>query len=396
MPEPDVHTEKMISVLTPEVSAQVRRLRMRYALWESGCLTGYDDHGPWGHWDLVPHVPIQRRRIYTGFPEAGSYNHHSQLVKFKGKYHFIFSNGIVDEEEAGQRTMLSTSDDGRHWSQAKCIIPGDVERGMWRNTIGLYTDGSQLVAWTQTNWDKVRSTEPGMSSTGAATKRQIDAYVSTDGENWVPHENIAPEVFCFFEAPRLTQAGTLLTGGTALGGAAALRWTPANIVGPPEVIPIPATETGGVFPYGEATWYQTNDGCIWTYWRDEGGSCRLYLSLSEDDGQTWTPPLITEFPDSMSRVYAGQLPDGRFYLIGNAYPKLLDRMHLMIAISEDGAKFSKLYTLLDDPTAQRVKGTLKCHGYQYPCGLVDGDKLLVGYSINKEDIECGIVQVADL
>ena len=31
------------------------------------------------------------------------------------------------------------------------------------------------------------------------------------------------------------------------------------------------------------------------------------------------------------------------------------------------------------------------NGYQYPCCLVDGDNLVVGYSVNKEDIECGIV-----
>ena len=68
----------------------------------------------------------------------------------------------------------------------------------------------------------------------------------------------------------------------------------------------------------------------------------------------------------------------------------------MIAITDDGAKFNKIYTLLDDPTAQRVRGTLKIHSYQYPCGLADGDRLLVDYSINREDIECGIVDIADL
>jgi len=395
MPEPDVRTQKIVSVLTPEVKAQIDRLRMRYALWEGKCLLGHDDYGPWGQWDLIPHVPMQRSRIYTGTPHTGSYNHHAQLTKFQGKYHFAFSNGIADEEEAGQRTMLSTSEDGIHWSEAQCIVPADVDAGMWRNTIGLYSDDSQLVAWTDTKWDKVRSTEPGMSSCGPATKSRLDAYVSSDGENWEPREDLGDDVV-FFEAPRPTQDGTVLTGGSAQGGAVALRWDADDPASPPEILPLGKSESGGSFPYGEATWYQTDDGRIWMYWRDEAASLRLYLSLSEDDGNTWTPPTITDFPDSVSRVYAGRLSDGRFYLIGNAYPKLLDRMHLMIAISEDGAKFSKIYTLLDDPTAQRVRGTLKLDGYQYPCGLVDGDKLLIGYSINKEDIECGIVNISDL
>ncbi len=400
MPEPDVRTQKMISVLTPEVRQQIDRLRMRYALWEGKCLLGYDDHGPWGHWDLIPHVPIHRSRIYTGTPHTGSYNHQSQLTKFRGKYYFAFCNGLVDEGEPGQRAMLASSEDGIHWSEAECLVPGDVDAGMWRSTIGLYSDESQLVAWTHAYWDKVRSTEPGMNATGPATKIRLDAYVSTDGHNWEPHEdlgegfNLASQ--CFIEAPRLTQDGTLLTGGTVGGGAAALRWNPDSPATAPQIVPLGDSESGGTFPVGEASWYQTDDGRIWMYWRDEAASLRLHLSLSEDDGETWTPPTITDFPDAVSRVYAGRLPDGRFYLIGNTYPKLCDRTHLMIAISDDGAKFSKIYTLLDDPTTQRVRGTLKLDGYQYPCGLVDDDKLLIGYSINKEDIECGIVNVSDL
>ena len=132
------------------------------------------------------------------------------------------------------------------------------------------------------------------------------------------------------------------------------------------------------------------------YTEDDWVGTHAHVVRSTDDGKTWGPMFMTDFPDSMSRVYAGRLPDGRFYLIGNSFPKLLDRMHLMISISEDGAKFSKMYTLVDHPTAQRVKGTLKVHGHAYPCGLVDGDRLLVGYSVNKEDIECGIVELADL
>ena len=390
-----MRAEKMISLLTDEVNEQIRRMRMEYAAWEGGSLRGYDDHGPWGRWEKRPRVPIERRRIYTGTPQTGSYNHHAQLNKFRGKYYLAFSNGFADEAEPGQRIMLASSADGLNWSEAECIIAGDADRGMWRTTIGLYADEARLVTWSVTRWDKVRDPRPGMSATGAATKQRLDAFVSSDGESWEPHEGLAGDVR-FFEAPRPTQDGTLLTGGTAQGGAAALRWAADNPASAPEIVPLGRSESGGSFPYGEATWYQTDDGRIWMYWRDEAASLRLYLSLSEDDGETWTAPMITDFPDSMSRVYAGRLSDGRFYLIGNAYPKLLDRMHLMIAISEDGAKFSKIYTLLDDPTAQRVRGTLKLHGYQYPCGLVDGDKLLIGYSINKEDIECGIVQIADL
>ena len=44
-----------------------------------------------------------------------------------------------------------------------------------------------------------------------------------------------------------------------------------------------------------------------------------------------------------------------------------------------------------EPTRQRFQGHLKCHGYQYPSCLVDGDRLLIAHSVNKEDIAVGIV-----
>ena len=68
---------------------------------------------------------------------------------------------------------------------------------------------------------------------------------------------------------------------------------------------------------------------------------------------------------------------------------LYDKEPTLVAATKLGA--DQLYIVVDDPTSQRLAGLLKEDGYQYPCCLVDGDKLLIGYSVNKEDIECGII-----
>ena len=99
---------------------------------------------------------------------------------------------------------------------------------------------------------------------------------------------------------------------------------------------------------------------------------------------------------SFTSATSGRLSDGRYYLCSNAFPTLLDRRHLMLLLSEDGLTFSKVYVLVDDPTSQRLKGMLKADGYQYPCCLPEEGRLLVAYSVNKEDIECGIVDVKEL
>jgi len=52
--------------------------------------------------------------------------------------------------------------------------------------------------------------------------------------------------------------------------------------------------------------------------------------------------------------------------------------------------------LIKEPTRQRFLGHLKRDGYQFPSCLVDGDRLLIGYCVNKEDIECGIVDTTEI
>ena len=149
-----------------------------------------------------------------------------------------------------------------------------------------------------------------------------------------------------------------------------------------------------MFPGAEASWYQTDDGTIVMFWRDEGGSCRLWVCISTDGGESFGEPVITDIPDAMSRKYAGRLDDGRYYIVSNAFPSLLNRRHLTMLLSDDGYKFNKGYILVDDPTSMRLVGLLKEDGYMYPCCLPGEEKLLVAYSTNKEDIECGIVDVA--
>ena len=392
----DVQEMSVVSVLTDDLRHRIGRMRMKHALWESGCITRNDDHGPRGKEDDLPHVAVRRTRIYTGTRQTGSYNHHPQVAKFKGRTYFAFSNGIRDEDTDGQRTMLASSDDGVHWEEAECLVPADASKGEIRMCLGLYAGQDELVLYSHlTSRDDAQAKAETMGST---TSGRLDTFVTQDGKNWtLAEKGIAEEdgrAGVLFEGPRPTRDGVLLAGG-AVRQPVVFRWDASNPAGRPEVIKMPAYR-GGAFPYGEATWYQTDDGVIVMFWRDEAASLHLHVNCSEDGGETWSEPRLSDFPDSMSRVSAGRLPDGRFFLAGNSYAKLLDRMHLMISISDDGYKFSRMYTLLDDPTAQRTKGLLKCHGYQYPCVLVDGDRLLIGYSVNKEDIECGIVKVADL
>ena len=49
-----------------------------------------------------------------------------------------------------------------------------------------------------------------------------------------------------------------------------------------------------------------------------------------------------------------------------------------------------------EPTTIAFPGALKAHGYQYPCTLVEEDRLIVTYSVNKEHMELLTVNPGDL
>jgi hypothetical protein len=132
------------------------------------------------------------------------------------------------------------------------------------------------------------------------------------------------------------------------------------------------------------------------FWRDEGASCRVYVNHSDDGGLTWSTPLLSDIPDSMSRLYAGRLSDGRFYLVNNAIPTLLDRRPLVLLLSDDGVQFNDVVMINDSPSEMRRKGLLKINGHQYPCCLVDGDLLLVAYDANKEDLLCEVIDTTKI
>ena len=233
-----------------------------------------------------------------------------------------------------------------------------------------------------------------------------DVWVSCDGTDWEVDRQGHLDIMSMFENPRLTKDGRLMVPiSTHERKPGVLLWPGDDPTQSPQIVEMPYAgkpdnyyhgHDEGLFLYGEASWYTDDDGCIWMFHRDESASGYLGLTLSEDGGQNWTEVMRSNFPDSMSRVCAGRLNDGRFYLVGNSTRMHMDRNFFALSLSDDGTRFNKMYRLIKEPIRQRFQGHLKCHGYQYPSCLVDGDRLLIGYSVNKEDIEIGIVDAAEL
>jgi hypothetical protein len=389
-----VDTYQRIRMLDPKLAKEMRNYSLRVAATNAGypLLTDWHPVIPEG-WGEFAHLDFQRNCVYRGNRDSWAYSHHPSIVRFQDKYVTSWSNGFRHEDYIGQEVHYSWSTDAVHWATPAAVVQTPVDSKLVRTNVGLYADDQKLYCYVNVAKDYGRDVaKPGMSVL-ADEHIHLDVYETSDLVHWTHYEKICEGVF-LQEGPRRTQGGRLLCCGQNLYDqhGMVLVWDDASRpFGKPRVVNLMASPEG-ITPE-EGTWYQTADGRIWLFQRDGSISCCLALTYSDDDGDTWSDLTRTEIPNSYARAFAGQLGDGRHYIVGNNYDVLLNRLALQIALSDDGYTFDRQYTLIEGRTTRRINGRHKEDGYHYPqCCSMDG-KLVVVYSVNKEDIEVGVVDM---
>ena len=387
-----IRQEKVVSIVTPELAAQMLDFKMKMSAFGAG-YTSLEEWNPGlpPTWGSYPQAAFDVSEIYHGSADAFAYNHHHAISKLKDQYVASWSAARRDEDVPGQQVHYALSQDGKHWSPESVLVATEPTSGIVRNNAGLCADAGRLYDFVGVAEGARAATDPSLTSF-VADHIRLDVYVTEDGINWKERQSIAENIY-LFEGPHRLRDGGHLCGGSAFLGVQeplALLWQPGQeLDSPPQVIHIPWTDRR-IRPV-QGTWYQTDDGRIWMYFRDVGFSTRLALTWSDDGGQTWTDLALTDMPNTMSRASAGRLNDGRCYIIGNNYDRMLDRSQLQIALSDDGYSFDRMHTLIEGITHRRIDGVHKEDGWHYPNSLADGDDLFVIFSVNKEDIRCGVV-----
>ncbi len=69
---------------------------------------------------------------------------------------------------------------------------------------------------------------------------------------------------------------------------------------------------------------------------------------------------------------------------------------MLLGLSDDGAEYDRMFTVVTGDTTRRIEGKHKEDGYHYPNCLADGDRLLLVYSYNKEDIDVAVIDTTSL
>lgn len=323
---------------------------------------------------------------FTIFAPSANTDHYSNgvvLVEFKGKYYCQWQSSAMHEDSPDTWVAYSRSADGETWESPKSIIRATSDTHYTSG--GWWVNGDTLIAYVNTWPDSL--TAGGLAHYAA----------STDGETW---SELKPVLMKDGSAMQgiIEQDPHRLSAGRVAGAAHFLPGLIAN--------PVYTDDASGIRGWVKATFtnlahsgtnsrelepslYERADGNIVMIFRDQNTTYTKLASISPDNGASWTSAVSTDMPDSRAKQSAGNLPDGTAYFVSNP-ADTMRRMPLTVTLSADGRAFTKAYNLRTgkDLQTRRYTGKYKTLGYSYPKSIVSGEYLYVGYSTNKEDVEC--------
>jgi len=322
--------------------------------------------------------------IFRPGPDDPHYNHGVVLLPFRGRLYAQWQASARDEDAPDTHVLYSVSDDGAHWSTPRALAPAMADA--IRTSGGWWSDGETLVAYLN-EWPQ------DLQPRGGRTEYRA----SGDGEAWsglLPVTDLygAPIPGVFEQDPRALPDGRILSAFHLQPGLhvapfytddplGVTGWRRGKMPGPPHDDPAVSRAL-------EPSWFRRPDGSIVMVFRDQASSFRKLAAVSDDRGETWTVPVVTDIPDARTKQSAGNLPDGAAFLVGNPVGNR-NRYPLAILLSADGRLFDRAFLLRSesDLPPLRYEGKYKRPGYSYPKSVLWGDHLYVAYATNKENVE---------
>ena len=349
-------------------------------------------------------IRSERSQINT-FDPKWAYTHHGAINGFKGKIYTLWSNGRFNEDDCGQRVMVSSTSDFKKW-ETKILVDSQSGIGSppYQIPLGLFTDGETLTAYYMVReYESTKVTKawdgyplrPVNNVTYSSIGNGTYCVRTADGVTWSKPERV-------FHTPTSAHTTDTLTGRLFGTGGASISYTddPSGRTGWIKSGLTQAQEEDaykrGAKMLVEGTVYQTQDYVLHYLFRAETGY--LWHTESYDNGDTWSNVYPTQFTNDMHMTYFGRLPDGRIYYIGTPnYSGTNARSTLMLYISKDGINFGEQYILRDETDYKmQLYGFAKGGAWGYPRSFVHEGYIYVVYSKYKEVMEVTRVAIADL
>lgn len=341
---------------------------------------------------------IEHHLVFKAKTGSAQYNHGAVLFAFNGELFIQWQSSQQDEDAPETKILYSRSSNGRDWSEPQQLVAARTDAlvtngGWWRY-------GNTLVAFINV-WPQGLQPKSGY----------VEYLTSSDGTHWSAPQpvldiNGKPVAGIIEQDLKQLPNGRILTAIHAQPGLIAKPFYTDDTTGlsgwmqgEMENLPHPP----GVSRELEPSWFlttqlnqQQQQQPVMVF-RDQGSSFRVLAARSVDNGTTWTKPTVTNMPDSRAKQSAGNLPDGRAFLINNPSASK-NRAPLTITLSNDGQLFNRAYLLRSESELPPMlyAGKYKRTGYSYPKSIVWNNRVWVSYAVNKEDIEVTSVAVENL
>lgn len=340
---------------------------------------------------LVAFLPLaqseaQTFTVYSPDTDEDHYVNNAVVTHFKGKYYCMWQSSQKDEDSPDTHVCMSTSRNGRRWSRPEVLAHS--------------TDSTFA---TPGGWMVHNDTLTAFINTFTDIKHGGTAYyiTSTDGRKWSERKRVmmadgTPMDGILEQDPHMIDDGRIVGAAHFKPGLKARPIYTDDLSGHGgwKIGKIEMEDRGTQSRGIEPSLYIKPDGTLVMLFRDQASSFRKIASESKDRGETWSKPYLTDLIDSRSKQSAGNLTDGRAYIVSNPTGSK-DRTILGIAFSADGEEFGE-YRILrspDDLSIQKQQGRYKTLGYSYPKTFVHNDWIYISYSENKEKIMITIIRI---
>ena len=353
-------------------------------------------------WPDARRPPVES--VFLWEPEGDwMYAHHAAITFFSGRFFATWSSGRELEDRPGQRVMIASSTDFRHWTTPRVLVDSATdESGQERvlTAAGLHDHDGILMAYFGNYGPNKEGTH-------------LQAVASLDGETWSEPIDTGVPLMPNYGPQRLASGRLIISGNIAFpfsddpSGLVGWQMTgiypqamAAYIKDDPVAYRQVSRAQGWAAALCEGSFYQTDDGVLHMLLRNTGRPARnhLWVTESRDEGVTWSQPVETGFSDTSAKFHFGRLPDGRFYYVGN--PVGRGRLPLVLSLSHDGVRWDRHFVLGEQPYAtrsDRQRGETPTRGsYGYPHTLIQDGYLYVIVSRQKEAIEVLRVSLAKL
>ncbi len=272
-------------------------------------------------------------------------NLHNYLAYHDGKFWCIWSDGPKVEDWPTQEIKYSTSKNGLAWSEARSVTgtPDEpyafIARGLWVRDGQLLTLGAHYR-------DK--------GAFGANKELELRAYGwNPKASKWEFVSRVYDNAINNFPPQKLPDGNWIMTRRDS-------RFNVTILIGGKDRLDqwdaVPVVRVGEVpgFRPDEPIFWLMPDNSLNALFRDNGGSQRLYHSISRDLGRNWDKPVLSNFPNSTSKIFSIATSRGYRVMASNSNIKW-GRRELHLSVSKDGKHFTRM-ARLDVPEPAAPKG----------------------------------------